>query len=93
MLHSSEVAKPAEGGSYEELVLRGLDADQIRFQRRSKLNSLAWLLGHMSLAEDMVVNAIVADSPQVVDRDGWPHRLGVARRDIGTGMSGERSES
>jgi hypothetical protein len=51
------------------------------------VNSIAWLVWHMARTEDLVVNRFVMDSRQVLDEQRWPARLGVARRDIGTGMT------
>ena len=50
------------------------------------VNTVVWLLWHMARVEDVGVNRFVADRPQVLD-DGWLARLGVGRRDVGTGMS------
>lgn len=51
------------------------------------LNSIAWLLWHVSRCEDVGVNRLVTEGVQVFDTDGWPERLHVLRRDIGTGMT------
>ena len=40
----------------------------------------------MARIEDVGVNRLVDDRPQVLE-DGWVARLGVGRRDVGTGMS------
>jgi hypothetical protein len=37
--------------------------------------------------EDIGVNRVVADRPQVLYEGGWDHRLGVPLRHIGTGMA------
>src|SRR5713101_7891004 len=50
------------------------------------VNTIAWLIWHMARVEDVGVNRFVADRPQVIE-DGWLTRLGVGRRDVGTGMS------
>jgi hypothetical protein len=64
----------------------GLTDEQMRLRPREDLNSLAWLLWHIARAEDVVVNRALAGHAQVLD-DGWLKRLGIARRDIGTGMT------
>ena len=59
-------------------------------QRRGRphpgANTIVWLLWHMARVEDVGVNRFVDDRPQVLE-DGWDARLGVGRRDVGTGMS------
>jgi DinB family protein len=64
----------------------GLTEAQVRDPVHAAVNPLAWLVWHMARCEDAAVNALVGDQPQVID-DGWPARLGVARRDVGTGMT------
>lgn len=54
--------------------------------------SVAWLLWHTARAEDMGVNAIVRDVPEVFDRDGWAARLKVDLRHAGTGMSHDEAK-
>jgi hypothetical protein len=49
-------------------------------------NPVAWHLWHVARAEDMGVNRLVADRPQVLD-DGHLARLGVMTRGGGTGMT------
>src|SRR4051794_982203 len=41
----------------------------------------------MTRCEDVGVNRLVVDRPQVLDGDGWAGCLGVSLRDIGTGMA------
>jgi hypothetical protein len=69
-------------------LLHGLRPEQIRLRLREDTNSLAWLVWHMARCEDVGVNALVAARRQVLD-DGWAARLGVALRDIGTGMTSD----
>ena len=75
-------------GPFTAQLLDGLTDDQLR-QRPHGVNSIAWLLCHLARCEDVGVIRLVADRPQVVDDEGWLTRLGVPRRDIGTGMTGD----
>lgn len=84
-VHSAQVA----GGQLADGILGGLSDDQMRVRPGKGLNSLAWLLWHMTRTEDVGVNVVVTDGRQVLD-EGWTERLGIARRDIGTGMTGPR---
>jgi len=89
------VHSAAVGGnkmSAAERTFAGLTDDQMRVRPREDLNSLAWLLWHIARVEDVFVNPVLAGRPQVHD-DAWMKRLGIARRDFGTGMtSAEVSE-
>ncbi len=67
-------------------LLRGLTDAQVRGRPQPGVNTVAWLLWHMARIEDVGVNRFVADRPQVLDA-AWLRRLGLARRDVGTGMS------
>ena len=66
--------------------LKQLSESQLRGRPHPRVNTIAWLLWHMARVEDVGVNRFVADGPQVLD-DGWLAKLGVDRRDVGTGMS------
>jgi hypothetical protein len=72
--------------SSAERTFGGLSDEQMRVRPREDLNSLAWLLWHIARAEDVFVNPVLSGRPQVFD-DAWAKRLGVRRRDFGTGMS------
>ncbi|MCU1502156.1 MAG: hypothetical protein JWM12_1510 [Ilumatobacteraceae bacterium] len=84
-VHSREMAVGG-GVTYQDLVLGGLDEAQLRLRPANELNSLAWLVWHMTRCEDVAINVAIADQPQVLD-DGWPDKLGISRVDIGTGMT------
>jgi hypothetical protein len=63
-----------------------LTPEQVRGRPVPGVNPIAWLIWHAMRIEDVCVNRFVADRPQVLD-DGWLGRLGIARRDVGTGMT------
>src|SRR2546422_6855967 len=67
-------------------LLSGLSDAQVRGRPHPGVNTVAWLLWHAARVEDVGMNRFVGDRPQVLD-EGWRERLGVARRDVGTGMS------
>lgn len=69
----------------DDLVADLSDA-QLRGRPVPGVNTIAWLLWHAMRIEDVSVNRFLLDRPQVLDA-GWLERLGVARRDVGTGMS------
>ena len=73
----------------EDQLLDGLTDDQLRLRPCRGVNSIVWLLWHMARSEDVAVNLLLAGRPQVLDENGWPARLGLDRRDMGTGMSDE----
>jgi hypothetical protein len=70
-------------------LLEGLTDLQLRCKPLPGVNSIVWLLWHMTRCEDVGINRLVVDRRQVLDIDGWTDRLGVPLRDIGTGMADE----
>jgi len=68
-----------------EGLLTSLPEAQLRERPHPGVNTNAWLLWHSARIEDLAVNRFLADSPQVLDE--WRDRLGVARVDVGTGMT------
>jgi hypothetical protein len=83
------VHSAAVGGnlaSASEQAFGQLTDEQMRIRPREDLNSLAWILWHIARSEDALINLVLAGRPQILDRD-WLARLGVSRRDVGTGMS------
>jgi hypothetical protein len=83
------VHSAAVGGnkmSAAERTFGGLTDEQMRARPREDLNSLAWLMWHIARGEDIFVNPVLAGRPQVFD-DAWMKRLGITRRDLGTGMT------
>lgn len=84
-IHAAEIGRPDL--SVQDLVLRDVTNEQMRLRPRSDLNSLAWLLWHMTRAEDVGVNVIIVGHPQVLDEGDWHQRMNILRRDVGTGMT------
>jgi hypothetical protein len=75
------------GGFVDEL-FAGLSDAQAR-ERPHGLNSVVWLVWHAIRVEDAAVSHFVADRPQVLEEEDWRHRLGIERRDVGSGMTGD----
>jgi len=67
-------------------LLKGLTETQVRTRPHAGVNTIAWLIWHTARIEDVGVNRFVVDGAQVLD-DGWRTRLGIDRRDVGTGMT------
>src|SRR5262245_12876004 len=57
------------------------------------LNSFACLVWHATRVEDAAVSRFVGDQPQVLAEGDWYHRLGVERRDVGSGMTDAEVDS
>jgi hypothetical protein len=79
-------------GSFVDDLFAGLTDAQLR-QRPHGLNSVAWLVWHATRVEDAAVSRFVADRPQVLEEGDWRRRLGIERRDVGPGMTGDDVEA
>jgi hypothetical protein len=75
-------------GFFCELCLKGLTDEQLRYQPKEGLNSIAWLMWHTARCLDWANTFIIPGHNQVLNKD-WLARLNVSRRDIGTGMTRE----
>ena len=78
-------------GFVDELFTDVADGDARR--RPSGLNSIAWLVWHFTRVQDAVVSRLVTDEPQVLDEGDWNRAMGVDRRDVGTGMTGDEVDA
>ena len=68
-------------------LLADLTDEQMRTPPCPGVNTLTWLVWHIARVEDIGINRFVTDGEQVFDGGGWGTRLGVTRRDFGTGMT------
>ena len=85
-VHSRALSGDDDDFHIPDALLRDMTEEQLRLSPRDDQNSVAWLLWHIARCEDVVGGAILSSRGQVLD-DGWEMKLGVARRDIGTGMT------
>ena len=84
-MHSAAVGGNKMSAS--ERAFTGLTDEQMRVRPREDLNSLAWVMFHISRAEDIFVNTILGARTQLFDDESWAKRLAIARRDFGIGMT------
>ncbi len=52
-----------------------------------RVNSIAWILWHLTRVEDAGMNRFVVDRPQVFDENQWMQRLNLPWRHNGNGMT------
>ena len=72
---------------YPEHLVKELTDPQMRQAPHPSVNPIAWTLWHTARCEDVGMNRLLTDGLQVFDEDGWPDRLRVPGREIGTGMT------
>jgi hypothetical protein len=61
--------------------------DLMRRRPHPRVNAIAWILWHLTRAEDAGLNRFVADLPQVLDDGDWMRRMNAPWRHHGGGMS------
>ncbi len=71
-----------------EYCIKGLTDEQLRYQPKEGLNSIAWLMWHTARGQDWG-NTLISPGRRQVWNEDWMARLKVPRRDIGTGMTRE----
>ena len=89
-LHAAATSDGADI-SFEDGLCDGLSDGQLR-ARPLGLNSIAWLLWHLTRFEDVTVSTVLRGAPEVLDREGWLDRLGISDRLAGTGSSDDEVE-
>ena len=72
--------------SLQDEVLAGLDEVQIKTCPRAGVNSIAWLLWHITRIEDLSIQFLMLGKRQVIDQGNWLERLGLTSRDVGASM-------
>ena len=79
-------------GEFVDELFAGLTEAQLR-QRPQGVNSIVWIVWHASRVQDAAASGFVAERPQVLHEGGWHARLGLDRRDVGTGMTASDVEA
>ena len=72
---------------YPVHLVEGLSEEQLRHSPNGVLNPICWTIWHIARCEDVAVNRLLADRPQVFSEGNWLRRLCAPRSDVGTGMS------
>jgi hypothetical protein len=77
---------------FVDQIFTGLGDEQVR-ARPHGVNSIVWLVWHTVRVQDAVLTRLVAGRPQVLDEGDWNGRLGLERRDVGSGMTGDEVDA
>jgi hypothetical protein len=88
-VHAAEVSG-VPAGTFEDALWQDLPPAAVRYILPKTGHSIAWLIWHITRIEDMTMNTLVADQPQVFTAQNWPAQMNVPYRDTGNSMgSGE----
>lgn len=61
--------------------------DLVAVRPEGAANSILWLVWHLARIEDVAINTIIRDAPQVLFEDGWTARIGTPDTRVGTGFA------
>lgn len=74
-------------GSFQDEVLQGLSDKQMCHIPAGQANSVAWMLWHITRIEDVTMNVLLADTPQVFYRGDWQSKINSLFVDVGNEMT------
>lgn len=86
MVHAA-VMSQSNLWSFEDEVWDRLSEHDIRAIPVNFEHSIAWMIWHITRIEDITMNILVADAPQLLLKDGWYERLRPPYIDTGNAMS------
>ncbi len=87
MVHSAVMAQSGEAWSFEDEIWQDLSEEAIRCIPRNGNHSIAWIIWHIARIEDVTMNLLVADTPQILHQDNWFERMQITVRDTGNTMN------
>jgi hypothetical protein len=86
-VHQSSMM-PVEEVTLEDELWEGLAEEDLNIMPTDKDVTIAWNLWHLTRIEDLTINILVADGPQVFN-DKWLKKLNVTVKDTGNAMADE----
>lgn len=87
-VHTTKLV-PGKHWSFQDQVLDGLTAEQMRHIPKGGTHSIVWMIWHITRIEDVTMNLLLADSPQVLERGKWLGKLASPFVDVGNEMSAQ----
>lgn len=88
-LYASKMSGASSVLTFEDSLLDNLDDRTMRMfpvQAPGTKNSIVWHLWHLARVEDMTMNILVSDGPQVFDSGNWLHKLNIRFPHSGNSM-------
>ncbi len=87
-VHTSAVGQTGDW-SFEDEVLQDLSDQAARWIPPKMEHSIAWMIWHITRIEDMTMNTLVANEPQIFAQENWPARMNASVRDTGNTMNAQ----
>jgi len=71
--------------------IEDLTVEQLRWRATPKVNSIGFLIWHITRIEDNFVQRFTQGQPEVWESSGWQQKFGYKTRGVGTGFSDEET--
>ena len=85
MVHTESMAQAALW-SFADEVLQNMTEDEIRSIPQGSEHSIAWIIWHIARIEDVTMNLLVAETPQLLHRDHWQVQMKATMQHTGNAM-------
>jgi len=85
MVHAAKLR--ANAYSFQDEILGELTPQQLRYCSPTMPHSVVWKLWHIARIEDVTMNLLLADSPQVLHSGKWLDKLAITTVSVGNEMS------
>ncbi len=85
MLHSEKMAQTG-AWSYEDELLDDISDEKFRYVSKKDGHSIAWCIWHIARIEDVAMNILVVDKPQILNQDDWLAQMNLRYCDTGNAM-------
>ncbi len=82
-----------ESQRYLDQALEGLTPEEIAWASNDDCNSIAFILWHMTRAEDMWISRVILEEAEVHEAGGWDAKLGTPAKESGYGYTREQLRS
>jgi uncharacterized damage-inducible protein DinB len=76
-------ASLAESGDFVRWSVEGLTKEEISTLVKPECNSIAFILWHMTRAEDIWINRVILEVEEIYESSGWREKLGTPAGDSG----------
>jgi hypothetical protein len=86
MVHAGEMSGSGLW-SFDDELWQGLSEEAARYIPPKGKHSIAWMMWHNARCEDITMNLLVANHPQVLHSGGWMERMRISICDTGNAMT------
>ena len=82
-----------ESQRYLDGGLKGLSEEELAWAPRDDCNTIAFLIWHMTRAEDMWINRVILEEPEIYESGDWVSKMGTPEGESGYGYTAKQLKS